>query len=143
MALPCERPRSWLAPYGLGTLGCALPMAIGAKVAAPDRPVIALAGDGGWLFTVAEMATAADDHLDLVLVVWDNRGYAQIRQSFDDVDAPRMGVDVSSADPDLIARGFGWSTEVVDQPAALTTAIRRAQADGGPQFIRIRVPAGG
>ncbi len=143
VALPCERPRSWLAPYGLGTLGCALPMAIGAKVAAPDRPVIALAGDGGWLFTVAEMATAADDHLDLVLVVWDNRGYAQIRQSFDDVDAPRMGVDVSSADPDLIARGFGWSTEVVDQPAALTTAIRRAQADGGPQFIRIRVPAGG
>lgn len=118
-------------------------MAIGAKVAAPDRPVIALAGDGGWLFTVAEMATAADDHLDLVLVVWDNRGYAKIRQSFDDVDAPRMGVDVSSADPDLIARGFGWSTEVVDEPAALTTAIRRAQADGGPQFIRIRVPAGG
>jgi acetolactate synthase-1/2/3 large subunit len=138
--LRAERPRSWLAPYGLGTLGCALPMAIGAKLAAPERPVLALAGDGGWLFTVAEMATATDEQLDLVLVVWDNRGYAQIRQSFDDADAPRMGVDVSSADPDTIARGFGWSTRVATTPDELTACVVDAFADGGPQFVRVVVP---
>jgi thiamine pyrophosphate-dependent acetolactate synthase large subunit-like protein len=140
VALPCERPRSWLAPYGLGTLGCALPMAIGAAVADRARPVVALAGDGGWLFTVAEMATAADEQLDLVLVLWDNRGYAQIRQSFDDVDAPRMGVDVSSTDPLGIARGFGWQATSVASPGALTVAIREAQQAGGPHLVRVEVP---
>jgi len=54
--LPATQSRSWLAPYGFGTLGCALPMAIGASIAAPTRPVLAITGDGGWLFTVAEMA---------------------------------------------------------------------------------------
>ena len=138
--LRAERPRSWLAPYGLGTLGCALPMAIGAKIAASDRPVFALAGDGGWLFTVAEMATAFDEQLDLVLVVWDNRGYAQIRESFDDVDAPRMGVDVSSLEPETIAAGFGWTTSRVSSPDGLREAVRDAFASGGPQFIRVVVP---
>jgi len=138
--LTAERPRSWLAPYGLGTLGCALPMAIGAKLAAPERPVVALAGDGGWLFTVAEMATAVDEQLDIVLVVWDNRGYAQIRQSFDDANAPRMGVDVSSMDPAGIARGFGWTARTVGTPDELEAAVGDALAEGGPQFVRIMVP---
>ena len=138
VALPCARPRSWLAPYGLGTLGCALPMAIGAKLAAPARPVLALAGDGGWLFTVAEMAVAVDEDLDLVLVLWDNRGYAQIRQSFDDADAPRIGVDVTSADPAAIARGFGWRTAHVTTPDALTATIRAARVAGGPHMVVVR-----
>ena len=141
--LLADRPRSWLAPYGLGTLGCALPMAIGAKIAAPDRPVVALAGDGGWLFTVAEMATAADEGLGIVLIVWDNRGYAQIRQSFDDADAPRMGVDVSSADPEGIARVFGWHACTVGSPEEMEQAVRAALAAGGPQFVRVTVPPTG
>lgn len=140
--LPAEQPRAWLAPYGFGTLGCAVPMAIGAKVAAPDRAVFALVGDGGWLFTVAEMATAVDEQLDLVVVLWDNHGYAQIRQSFDDVDAPRMGVDVSSHDPVMIARGFGWSATSVETPQQLADALRRAFSAGGPQFVRVAVPSG-
>ncbi|MFZ9630256.1 MAG: thiamine pyrophosphate-dependent enzyme, partial [Ilumatobacteraceae bacterium] len=139
--IPASRPRSWLAPYGFGTLGCALPMAIGAAIAAPERGVVALAGDGGWLFTVAEMAAAHDLASNLVLLLWDNRGYAQIRQSFDDVDAPRMGVDVSSFDPCAIARGFGWTATSVATAADLRTvlgAARAAAADGaGPQFVHI------
>ena len=139
VALPSERPRSWLAPYGLGTLGCALPMAIGAAIADRSRPVMALAGDGGWLFTVAEMATAVDEGLDLVLVLWDNRGYGQIRRSFDDVDAPRMGVDVSSTDPVMIARGFGWSATSVMSPAELTAAVCAARQAGGAHLVRVEV----
>jgi thiamine pyrophosphate-dependent acetolactate synthase large subunit-like protein len=131
-------PRSWLAPYGFGTLGCALPMAVGAKLALPDRPVVAVAGDGGWLFTVAEMATAVDERLDLVLVVWDNRGYGMIRWFFDQAGAPRTGVDVSSADPVGIARGFGWDAVSVDSPDGLTEALRDALAAGGCRMVHVR-----
>ena len=139
--LPCEQPRSWLAPFGYGTLGCAVPMAIGAKIAAPGRPVFALVGDGGWLFTVAEMATAVDEQLDIVVVLWDNRGYGQIKVSFDDVGACRIGCDVSSADPEMIARGFGWTAASVDRPANLGAAVREAFASGGQRFIRVKVPS--
>jgi acetolactate synthase-1/2/3 large subunit len=135
--LPATQSRSWLAPYGFGTLGCALPMAIGASVAAPNRPVLAIVGDGGWLFTVAEMAAAKDLNSKIVLLLWDNRGYEQIRESFDDVAAPQMGVDVSSHDPVAIAKGFGWATTQVTTPEQLTTALQNSFAANSPQFIRV------
>ena len=135
--LPATQPRSWLAPYGFGTLGCALPMAIGASVAAPNRPVLAIVGDGGWLFTVAEMAAAKDLNSKIVLLLWDNSGYEQIRDSFDDVAAPPMGVDVSSHDPVAIANGFGWTASEVTTPEQLSISLRAAFANTGPQFIRV------
>jgi acetolactate synthase-1/2/3 large subunit len=137
--LPATRSRSWLAPYGFGTLGCALPMAIGASVAAPHRPVLVIAGDGGWLFTVAEMAAAHDMKCNIVFVLWDNNGYEQIRESFDDVKAPQIGVDVSSHDPSTIARGFGWTASEVTTPEQLSISLRAAFANTGPQFIRVLV----
>jgi len=137
--LPATRSRSWLAPYGFGTLGCALPMAIGAAVAAPDRPILAIAGDGGWLFTVAEMAAAKDLASDIVMILWDNSGYEQIRTSFDDVQAPRMGVDVTSHDPSAIARGFGWNAVDITTPEQLATSLDASLKSSGPHFIRIAI----
>ncbi|NBY45185.1 MAG: 5-guanidino-2-oxopentanoate decarboxylase [Acidimicrobiia bacterium] len=136
--LPATHARSWLAPYGYGTLGCALPMAIGASIAAPNRPVLAIVGDGGWLFTVAEMAAAKDLNCNLVVVLWDNRGYEQIRESFDDVAAPQMGVDVSSHDPVAIAKGFGWSASEVATPDELGQKLTEALR-GGQHLLRVRV----
>jgi acetolactate synthase-1/2/3 large subunit len=135
--LPATHSRSWLAPYGFGTLGCALPMAIGASIAAPKKPVLVIAGDGGWLFTVAEMAAAKDLNSKIVLVLWDNRGYEQIRESFDDVAAPQIGVDVSSHDPIAIAKGFGWETTQVTTPEQLAQALQNSFAANSPQFIRV------
>ena len=137
--MACNTPRSWLAPFGFGTLGCALPMAIGAAIADATKPVLAIIGDGGWLFTVAEMAAAIDEGVDIVVVLWDNRGYGQIRESFDDVHAPRMGVDVSSHDPSAIARGFGWNATDVNTIEAFSTEIRKAFTQRGAHFIRISV----
>lgn len=137
--LPATQPRSWLAPYGLGTLGCALPMAIGAAVAAPERPILAIVGDGGWLFTLSEMAVANDLQQRITLLIWDNTGYAQIRESFDDVDAARMGVDISSHDPTAIARGFGWEAIDVTTPPQLKEALGSAFASNAPRFIRVRL----
>ena len=70
------------------------------------------------------------------LVLWDNRGYKQIKQSFDDVDAPRMGVDVSSHDPLTIARGFGWTAQDVTSPEELTETLR-ASLRRGQHMLRI------
>jgi acetolactate synthase-1/2/3 large subunit len=112
-------------------------MAIGASIAAPSRPVLAIAGDGGWLFSVAEMAAAKDLNSKIVLVLWDNRGYEQIRESFDDVTAPPMGVDVSSHDPVAIAKGFGWATTQVTTPEQLATALQNSFTANSPQFIRV------
>ena len=137
--MACTTPRSWLAPFGFGTLGCALPMAIGAAIADSTKPVLAIVGDGGWLFTVAEMAAAIDEGVNMVMVLWDNRGYAQIRESFDDVQAPRMGVDVSSHDPSAIARGFGWNAIDVTTVEAFSSALSEAFKNRGAHFIRISV----
>ena len=106
-SLPLHSRRSWLMPIGYGCLGCALPMAIGAKLAAPDRPVAALAGDGGVMFTVQELATARDLGIPLPIVVYDNSGYGEIRDAMDESGIPNLGTDISTHDLPAIARGFG------------------------------------
>src|SRR5579859_7540707 len=68
----CEAPRSWCHPNGFGTLGYAMPAAIGAKLARPERPVVALAGDGGFLFTVQDLGTAVEQRLALPIILWNN-----------------------------------------------------------------------
>ena len=106
-ALDVELPGSWLMPIGYGCLGTALPMAIGACLAAPDRPVLALAGDGGVLFTLPELAAARDLGLPLPLVVWNNAGYGEIRDAMRESDVPILGTDASAVDLPRVAEGFG------------------------------------
>ena len=70
--MPMEMERCWYYSGTYCALGVALPMAIGAKIGAPHRPVIAVAGDGGIMFTVNELATAAEERLALPIIVWNN-----------------------------------------------------------------------
>ena len=135
--MPAERPRSWLAPYGYGTLGTALPMAIGAALGCPERAVAAIAGDGGLLFTIAELATAVDLGLALPIVVWDNRGYGEIRDSFDRAAAPRLGTETTAHDLPAIAAGFGCATAVASTPEALGDAVVAALGRDRPTLIRV------
>jgi thiamine pyrophosphate-dependent acetolactate synthase large subunit-like protein len=135
-SLPMHEPRSWLMPIGYGCLGCALPMAIGAKLAAPDRPVLALAGDGGVLFTIQELATARDHGLALPIVVFDNRGYGEIRDAMDDARIPHLGTDVATHDLPAIARGFGCDGARVGVEE-LEEQITRALRATGPTVIEV------
>jgi thiamine pyrophosphate-dependent acetolactate synthase large subunit-like protein len=135
--LPAEQPRSWLAPYGFGTLGTALPMAIGAKLALPDRPVASVTGDGGLLFTIAELATAVDLRLPLPVLVWDNRGYGEIRDSFDRAAAPRVGTETTAHDLLAIAAGFGCATAEASTPEMLGEAVAAGLAAHRPTVIRV------
>lgn len=136
-SLAMHAPRSWLMPIGYGCLGCALPMAIGAKLAAPERPVAALAGDGGFMFTIQELATARDLRLALPIIVYDNSGYGEIRDAMDESDIPHLGTDVTTHDLPAIARGFGILGVRVTSAAELEGAIREALVADGPTVIEL------
>ena len=83
-------PRSWLYPTGYGTLGYGLPAGIGAKFGAPHRPGLVLVGDGGFLYTAQELATAVEE-LDspLVVLLWNNDALGQIRDDMLGLDIER------------------------------------------------------
>ena len=105
--MPTDRPRTWFYPAGLGTLGCALPGAIGAKIALPDRPVIVLVGDGGFLFTIQELATAVEEALAIPIVLWNNDSLAMIRDGMIKRGISQIGVNPKNPDFMKIAEGFG------------------------------------
>jgi acetolactate synthase-1/2/3 large subunit len=138
--MPWSTPKRWLAPYGLGTLGPALPMGIGAKVAAPQDPVVIIAGDSGVLFTISELATARDVSGTIVTIIWDNAGYGEIRDSFDRAKADRNGVDISSFDLTMIAQGFGMNVSRVCAPAQLHAKFKKALSMRIPSVIIITEP---
>ncbi len=138
--MPWSNPGSWLAPYGLGTLGPALPMALGAKIAAPHRPVLVIAGDGGFLFTVQELATARDIGGNIVIIIWDNAGYGEIRDSFDRAKALREGVDVQTFDLVTIARGFGLTAERITTPDQLASELKKGFTSLTPTFLVVTEP---
>lgn len=137
-ALTPSDPTARLAPYGLGTLGPALPMAVGAAIAEPARPVLVIMGDGGGLFTLPELATAVDLGRQFAVVVWDNAGYAEIRDSFDRADAERIDIDVSARDYAQIARGFGATAAHADSPAELERLLGEAMTGDGTTVIVAR-----
>lgn len=140
MVVP-ETPTSRIATYGLGTLGAAVPMAVGAAIAEPERPVLAIAGDGGVLFSLPELATAVDLGRPFVVVIWDNRGYGEIRDSFDRAGAERIDTEVTAHDHAAIARGFGAHGITVDTPDDLAAALRDAFAASGTTVIVAREPS--
>jgi acetolactate synthase-1/2/3 large subunit len=133
--LPMSCPRSWLMPIGYGCLGSALPMAIGAKLAAPQRPVLALAGDGGFMFTVQELATARDLGLPVIALVYNNGGYGEIREAMDQARIDHLGTDASIHDLPAIARGFGVQASRSETLAELEQALTDALQSRQPTVI--------
>jgi thiamine pyrophosphate-dependent acetolactate synthase large subunit-like protein len=146
--LPTHTPGSFLFPTGYGTLGYGLPAGIGAKVGDPGRPVVALLGDGGVMFTVAELATAAEHRLAMPVVVVDNDGYGEIRNEMAERSDPVHAVTFSAPDFAALGRAMGCHGVTVDlgaaaDPATLTTAVRDALVADRPTVIHVRVPRGG
>lgn len=132
-----DRPHSLLYMPTYATLGYGLPAAIGARVAAPDRPVVAVLGDGALMFSVQELATAVEQGLDLTIVCVDNGGYAEIRQNQLDAGAQPVGVDLVQPDWAALATAFGGAGERVDDPAAVTDAVAKAVAAGGVRLVHL------
>ena len=135
--LPMGPARRFIYPTGYATLGYAVPAAIGARLAAPERPAIALVGDGGLLFTVAELVTAAELGIPLPVVVPNNGGYGEIRAQMHAAGIDPVGVDLRVPDLPLLGRAFGGEGVRIDDPAALAPALREALERPGPTVIEI------
>jgi len=134
---PCEEPRTWLHPVGFGTLGYAMPAAIGAKVACPDREVVAIAGDAGFLFTVQDLGTAVEQNLPLPIIVWNNDLLAQIQMDMVRLEIGEIGVRPRNPNYLALAEAFGCKAVRPDSLAGITQAIRDAFTADGPTLIEI------
>jgi 5-guanidino-2-oxopentanoate decarboxylase len=135
--LPTELPDTWIHPNGYGTLGFAVPAAIGAKVGLPDRQVIALVGDSGILYTIQEMACAAEINLPFTIILWDNDSLGEIYDGM--VGRGQEAIGVSPRNPDylMLARGFGFETSQANNRNELAQQLSAALAHNGPSFIRL------
>jgi thiamine pyrophosphate-dependent acetolactate synthase large subunit-like protein len=136
-AYPVDNPGQWFHPSGYGTLGFALPAAIGAKISTPARAVIALAGDFGLQFTLLELMTAVEAGLSLPIVVWNNSALGQIRDDMVAAHIPELGVIARNPDFVALAQACGAESYRVHDPAALTEAIRTALNHAGPTLIEV------
>ncbi|MEM9576504.1 MAG: 5-guanidino-2-oxopentanoate decarboxylase [Pseudomonadota bacterium] len=123
-----EMPRRMLNPKGYGTLGYGLPAAIGAKVANPDTTVVAIAGDSGVMYTIQELATATEISSAVILVIWNNRSLAEIRDGFIGLGVKPIGVNPYTPDFATLARSMGWEAAEVGDEAGLRRALGEAQA---------------
>jgi acetolactate synthase-1/2/3 large subunit len=136
--LPVHEPGAFGFPTGFGTLGYALPAAIGAKIARPRRPVVALSGDGGLMFSCQEIATAAAESLSLPIVVFVNGGYGEIRAEMRAAGIQPLGVDLPVPDLIALATALGGAGYAVQTPAELTRLVKASFEHSGPTLLMIQ-----
>ncbi|MDP6823578.1 MAG: thiamine pyrophosphate-binding protein [Dehalococcoidia bacterium] len=124
-----------------GNLGFGFPTALGAKVAAGDRPVVALCGDGGFMYSPQELATAKQHGINLVAVVFDNGAFGASRWDQEHRYGDReIGTEFFNPDWDTLAAAFSVRSKGVDTPAGLTAALREALALDEPSLIHVSLP---
>jgi acetolactate synthase-1/2/3 large subunit len=142
---PILAPRSYLYTAKFGHLGTGLPYAIGAKLAAPDRPVYLISGDGAIGFNIQELETARRYDVPIVVVVVCDQGWGMERASqvFAQVAAQAGGMVetelYSGARYDLVAEALGCHGEKVDEPDQLRPALERATESGKPALIQVMI----
>lgn len=138
---PIYQPRTFLTSGYQGTLGSGFPTALGAKVACPDKPVVAITGDGGFMFGVQELATAVQYNIGVVTLVFDNSAYGNVRRDqLHGFEGRVVASDLVNPDFVKLAESFGVGAARVTTPDHFRPALEKALAAGGPQLIAIDVP---
>ncbi len=134
-----ERPRRYFhSASGYGTLGYAIPAAIGAKLADSSAPVIGLIGDGASQFTIGELASAVEAEVPITFLIWNNQGYAEIKRYMIERQIPAIGVDLYTPDFLAIATGFGCHAARVETLESLRSELRAANERRGPSVLEAR-----
>ncbi|WP_245190149.1 thiamine pyrophosphate-dependent enzyme [Leucobacter exalbidus] len=133
VATPNSTP--YMATYA--TLGYGLPAALGAKIAAPQRPSFVVTGDGALMFSMNEFITVVEQREDVTVIVVDNGGYAEIKQNEVDAGIAPVGVDLVQPDWPAVAEAFGGTGRRAANATELTAAVDAAVAAGGLQLIHI------
>jgi len=140
-AFPVYEPRTFVSSGYQGTLGGGFPTALGVKVAHPDRPVVAICGDGGFMFAVQELSTALQYGIAVVALVFNNNAFGNVRRDQQRAFEGRvLGADLVNPDFMQLAGAFGVGGARVESPEALKPALERAFADGRPWLIEVKVP---
>ena len=137
-AFPVEQENCWIYSGTYCALGVALPMAIGARIGAPTRPVVAVAGDGGVMFTVNELATAAQERLALPVIVWNNEALKEISDQMDNRGIPRLGVEPPSPDFVKLAESLGCHGVRANSAQQLSEFVAAAFRADRPTVIEVR-----
>lgn len=138
-----EQPRRWFnSSTGYGTLGYALPAAIGAWLGGKDRghgrpPVVCLIGDGGLQFTLPELASAVEARTPVIVLLWNNQGYEEIKKYMVNRAIEPVGVDIYTPDFIGVAKALGCAAEAIDGVAQLHAALLAACDRQGPTLIEI------
>lgn len=140
---PTYHPRTLIHPGTFGTLGYSMPAAIGAKLACPDRTVVSISGDGGFLFTLQELATAVVENIDLISIVFNDGGFGAIKHYQDRMFGGRhIGTKLSNPDFVKLGDAFGARSERV-APEDLGATVKRAREAGGVWLIEVPFAPGG
>lgn len=143
LTLDMPAPRRWFnASTGYGTLGYALPAAMGAwlgssAVIKQRAPVVCLIGDGGLQFTLPELASAVEAQVPLIVLLWNNHGYEEIKKYMLNRDIKPVGVDIHTPDFIAVAQGLGAAAEQVNDVAQLQTALARAVERNKPTLLQV------
>jgi len=138
-----EQPRRWFnSSTGYGTLGYALPAAIGAWLGGGAErsargPVACLLGAGGLQFTLAELASAVEAQPPIIVLLWNNQGYEEIKKYMLNRAIEPVGVDIYTPDFIGVAKALGCAAEAIGSVEQLLSALRAAGARQGPTLIEI------
>lgn len=136
------RPRTYITPAYFGTLGYGFATALGAKVASPDRQVLALCGDGGFMYTSQELATAVGENLGVVTLVFNDQAFgASLSEQLGSYGRRVIGTRLNNPDFAALARAFGARGVRLSGPEGLTTALGEAlEHKSKPTVIEVPVP---
>ncbi|ELV2796096.1 acetolactate synthase large subunit [Enterobacter ludwigii] len=140
-AYPLNRPRQWLTSGGLGTMGFGLPAAVGAALANPDRKVICFSGDGSLMMNIQEMATAAENQLDVKIILMNNQalGLVHQQQSLFYTQGVFAATYPGTINFMQIAAGFGLHNCDLNAEADPHAALQAAISRPGPALIHVRI----
>jgi acetolactate synthase-1/2/3 large subunit len=142
-AFPVLAPRTYISEGFQGTLGFGFPTALGVKVANPSKPVVSLTGDGGFMFGVQELATAAQYGIALVTIVFNNNSFANVlRDQQLQFGNRTLGSRLQNPDFVRLAESFGVSARRVKDPHELQRAVEAELAAARPALIEVPIEAG-
>lgn len=137
---PVYHPRTYIASGYQGTLGYGFPTALGAKVARPDRPVLSIAGDGGFMFCAAELATAVQQRIPLVTIIFNNDAYGNVRtMQIRDYDERVIATDLLNPDFVKLGESFGANAFRAEDESQLRAAMRYGFASELPTIIDVPI----
>jgi acetolactate synthase I/II/III large subunit len=136
---PVYEPRTYLTSSYSGNLGYAYPVALGAKVARPDRPVVSISGDGGFLFNAQELSTAVRFGINVVAVVFNDGSYGNVARDLDESWGGQYGAELANPDFMKLADAYGVLGLRAKEPTEVGRLVRDAIERDRPALVEVPV----